>query len=149
MISFCYTQDYQDTDCGKDPISYNPAMYAMGDKYDIQLLKDLATIKFKASLRDFDVYMTPSLLKAIAVIYNTTLPSDRTLRDAIKPVLKANKSFLRKVEQFMDLIRTTFADGDLTVDVIDAWANLEEPDTVDSVTPHKITEQEMLDFWWE
>ena len=137
MIFFSYTQDYKDTALGKDPISYNPAMYAMGDKYDMQLLKDLASIKFKAALGHFDITMTPSLLKAIPVIYNTTLPSDRTLRDAIQPVLKANKTYFRQDEQFMGLVRSAFADSAFTVDVIDAWANWEESHLSDPVTFHE------------
>ena len=121
MLRFFYDWDYDDSNDGKDAFSFNAGMYSMGDKYDAPALRDLAKFKFSSALRNFDISVTPSLLKAIRIIYRTTLPSDKKLRAMLVPVLVKYKYSFRNDEDFMALVRSDFADGDFTVDVLDAW----------------------------
>lgn len=110
-------------------------MYVLGDKYDIPLLKNLAVINFKASLLTFDPSMMRDLIQAIRTVYTMTLESDRALRDALVPFLKAHKNGLRTEEGFMRFFRSGLDDGAFAVDVVDAWAEFGSPGIFHVVTP--------------
>ena len=127
MLCFLYTGNYKDGEDHEPAICFNAGMYALGDKYDIPLLKDLAAIKFKKDLEGFDLTMTLELLEAIKVIYTTTLASDKVLREALIPVLKAYKTALRRDEAFMEVFHSGLADGEFADDVLDAWVDFESP----------------------
>ena len=94
-------------------------MYAMADNYDMSFLKDLSTTTFQAQL-DGPVVM-PRFLKAVRIIYTTTLSSDRRLRDLLVPVLKEHRNALNGDAGFLDLIKSGFAEGDFAVDCIAAF----------------------------
>lgn len=125
MVGFIYRGDYLDKTSTKEPFSFNAGMYAVGDKYDIPLLKVLAEIKFSAALKDFTLSMTTPLVQAINIIYNTTLSSDRNLRNCILPILVKHKFALRKNGEFMGMFKSGLADGDFAEDVMDAWMGLD------------------------
>ncbi len=127
MLCFLYTGNYKDSEDHEPSVFWNAGMYALGDKYDIPLLKNLAAIKFKKELRDFDLTMTLELLEAIKVIYTTTLASDKVLREALTPVLKAYKTALWRDEAFMEVFHSGLADGEFAEDVVDAWVDFESP----------------------
>ena len=120
MLFSFYDHDYEDDTSGKNPLDFNVGMYAIADKYDVSLLKDLAEMKFSAALLKYNSTMIQHLVKAIKVIYTTTLNSDRRLRQCLFPVLKTEGQSLRKDKQIEELLRSGFADGDFTMDMIDA-----------------------------
>jgi len=76
MLCFIYRYDYPESNGTQEPLSFNAGVYAMGDKYDVTLLKVLAEIKLSATLAGFTMFMTTALVQATSVIYNTTLSSD-------------------------------------------------------------------------
>ena len=64
-------------------------------------------------------------------IYTSTLDSDRGLRDLLVPGLIKHRILLSKNKVFLDLVKSGFADGDFTADVIAALSQLpEEPELV-------------------
>jgi hypothetical protein len=130
LLRYFYAHDYRvDDDNGKAPLIVHARMYAIADKYGVTLLKDIAREKFATFLQNIQskgaaFLDIPTFATAIDVIYTTTLPSDRGLRDAIIPMMITFKTQLRASDDFMALIRGTLADGDFAVDVIDAWAGM-------------------------
>lgn len=121
MLSFIYTSDYSDCNNAKIPLTFNAGMYALGDKYAIPLLKILAEMKFSVALKSFNPTRAGIFMKALHTIYTTTLSSDRGLRRCLTPVLTKHKFALRNNGEFMGLVKSGLADGDLAEDVIDAW----------------------------
>ena len=102
-------------------------MYAMGDKYGIPLLKELAREKFATILREVKNIQAVDIctfVAAISIIYNSTLSSDRGLRDAILPTLIRFKDQLRASEDFVALVMNGLGEGEFAMDLIDAWANV-------------------------
>lgn len=144
MVYFIYTGDYKDDGDGKLPMLYNAGMYAVGDKYDIPLLKDLAASKFSNALQAFDNFIVNVFIDAIHTVYTTTLSSDRNLRDRLIPVLKSHKKVLRKDDGFMNLFSSGLDDGGFAIDVVDAWADFEVP----VITP-AVSLSSALDGSWD
>lgn len=124
MIHFLYSFDYSDevndptttSQATTESLAINAAMYIIADKYEVDLLKDLAKDKFSETIKE--AWSAPSFPNIIETIYDNTVTSDRGLREALFPVLKLHQSQLRKTEAFMDVVRSC---GDFAVDVIDAW----------------------------
>lgn len=69
MLSCFYDRNYEDNTNGKNPLDFNAVMYAIADKYDVPLLKDLAEMKFSAAIIKYNTKMTPRLVKAIKIIF--------------------------------------------------------------------------------
>lgn len=119
MLRFLYIQDYQDDYGGDRPLLVNANMYAIGDKYRIDDLKNLAKRKFSDALEaGWDIVSFPEIIETV---YSTTLPSDRGLRDCLTPVLLKHKEELHKHEGFIGLVKDKLADGEFAMDVIHAW----------------------------
>lgn len=87
--------EFNATDDGhnwKSAHQLHAAMYALGDKYDVTLLKDTALFNFnklttKASPRDLQGF-----IESIPIVYSSTPDSDRALRNAIREKITANPS---------------------------------------------------------
>lgn len=129
MICFIYRGDYSDSGGSKEPLAFNAGVYATGDRYDVPMLKDLAEIKFSAALTKFTMSMTTALVQSINVIYNTTLSSDRGLRECVFPILAKHKFALRRNGEFMGLFKSGLADGGFAEDVMDAWMGTDSDQT--------------------
>ena len=99
-------------------------VYAIADKYGVELLKDLTKERFAMAITEARVIDIPSFITAIEVVYTSTLGSDRGLRDCPLPKLKEFKQQLRGSDEFMALILWGIGEGELAVEVIDAWADL-------------------------
>lgn len=65
---------------------YHAMMYAMGDKYGIHGLKALAREKFQEAWK----FTAAGLVKAIKIVYASTMESDRGLREIIINNLHSN-----------------------------------------------------------
>ncbi|KAF5685941.1 amino acid transport gap1 [Fusarium circinatum] len=69
-------------------------VYALGEKYGIQPLKTVALRKFNSEAQ-FHLHSN-DFLQAIREAYNSTIDTDRPLRDAVVSILRSNKYLLKK-----------------------------------------------------
>ncbi|KAL8649423.1 MAG: hypothetical protein Q9210_004405 [Variospora velana] len=90
----------------------NVEMYIVGDRYQLEDLKELAKHKFSLALASS--WNQQTFPEVIRTIYENTLPTDRGLRDLLVPVLKSRT--------LTELIHTYL---DFAVDAIDAVAKLD------------------------
>ena len=110
-------------------------MYGLGDKYNIDALKDLAEGKFSIALgAGWDIVSFPEVIETV---YSTTLASDRGLRDCLTPVLLEHKEELHEHEGFNSLITGKLADGDFAMDVINAWTEFDEAEEKPKITKNQ------------
>ena len=97
MIHCLYHGTYEDSPKPDDPLEWksphqlHAAMYALGDKYELKVLKDAALVKFNelptVTANPEDVQ---ALIDSIALIYSSTPDSDRQLRDATVTKIRAS-----------------------------------------------------------
>ena len=124
MLRFLYTSDYRDDANGDRPLLVNAEVYGLGDKYNIDALKDLAKGKFSIALGGcLDIV---SFREAIEIVYSTTPASDRGLRDCLTHALLLDRQKAHELEDFNSLIRGELADGDFATDLINAWMEFRE-----------------------
>ena len=124
LLWYFYAHDYQ-IDIGGIPASVAHArVYAIADKYGVELLKDLAKARFALAVRNTVATDIPSLVAATEVVYATTPSSDRGLRNCIKSKLIELRQQLRDSNEFMALFVSGLGGGDFAVEMLDAWAGL-------------------------
>ena len=114
MLHYLYKCDYSNGEGEDGPLALNASMYALGDKYDIEHLKDLAREYFSAFLESHA--LNDDFFNAVTIIYDTTLSSDRGLRNCITPEFRKHWSKLRVDEKFMDIVRSNC---DIAIDLVD------------------------------
>ena len=128
LLRFFYTHDYQvdigdcQTDDRRCPLSAHARMYAMADKHQAPLLKDLAQEKLVPVSKGLAITAIPYIADAIRIIFTSTLPSDRGLRNTVIPTLIALKQELHDSEDFMSII-TWMGDTEFYVELMDQWGN--------------------------
>ena len=132
MIDYLYRLDYDDkpktanTKSSDGPLVMNANVYSIADKYEIWSLKEAAQRKTSNALHT--TWNHESFLLALSIVWTTTLPSDRGLRDLFLPIITKNKEILHEDEAFREMIRNN---GDMAVDVLlSVWANF-PPNRVD------------------
>lgn len=108
-----------------DPLIAHLNIYALADKYDIGLLKELAKRKFSAILHEHriranDHWTQICFPKVVERVYDATMASDGSLRACLLPMIKDHWTLLRAEAVFMSLVRSL---EDLAVDIIDAWTS--------------------------
>jgi hypothetical protein len=89
MIHYFYHRDYPELDKTslegelwvQGALAHHSRMYAMGEKYDIAGMKAAALAKF-LSLNN-QVVTSGTLIPAIIIAFNSTLASDKDLREAV------------------------------------------------------------------
>ncbi|KAF5620789.1 hypothetical protein F52700_11115 [Fusarium sp. NRRL 52700] len=69
-------------------------VYAIGEKYGIELLKALALSKFRSEVQNTG--QKDDFLAAIREAYTSTIETDRPLRDAVVAFLRSHKHLLKK-----------------------------------------------------
>lgn len=117
MLFYLYKFDYPDDVGSYEPLILNASMYALADRYDIEHLKTLAKEKFLDLVNRHPIDDT--FTGAVFVVYNSTLPSDRGLRDCIGPKMRKHWLTLRANDTFMDVVKSN---GDIAIDMADTWA---------------------------
>lgn len=125
-MRYLYAHDYQIDDNGKPPLIAHARVYAIADKYGVESLKDLAKAQFVTAIEDTTSADISTSIAAVEVVYTSTLASDRGLRDCIIPELKEIKQQLRDSDDFIALIVSGLGDGEFGVEVIDAWADMQQ-----------------------
>lgn len=112
-----------------EPLIAHLNIYALADKYDIGLLKELSKRKFSAILHEHQIrannhWTQKCFPKVVERVYDTTMASDGGLRGCLLPMIKDHWTLLRAEVAFMDLVRSL---EDLAVDIIDAWTSESAP----------------------
>ena len=79
-------------------------VYAVAEKYDIQPLKDLACQKFEIAMACY--YDSPELADAIEEVYNSTVDSDRGLRNIIIQAFRSHPSLANTGDVYEVISRT-------------------------------------------
>ena len=125
MLRFLYTGSYESTLVGLTPAEVDAHLYALADKYDISRLKKAAQTEFDKAIADSTllVCFVPKLLE---LVYTTTPPSDRGLRDSVTKLLIHHRTELRALDDFVDLVKNKLG-GDFALDVIDAFSGTRTP----------------------
>lgn len=131
MLVFLYSCDYENAVIHPTqyPYEFNASMYALADKYGIEDLKDFAKYWLSQWLEDGLQFEISDFVKAIKVIYSTTLKSDRALGDLVIPVIKKCRIALRNDSDFVEILRSGLGDGEFAMDVFDALSELAQPKT--------------------
>ena len=132
MLAFLYSCDYDDAHPTQHRYEFDARMYALADKYGIEDLKDFAQYKLSLVLPyrwDSLAFDPPMFVKALRVIYTTTLSSDRGLRDLVIPAIKHHRVKLRNNADFMEMLGSGLDDGGFAADVFDALLELVQPKT--------------------
>jgi hypothetical protein len=87
-------------------------MYALADFFSVSGLKELANKKFRDTVQEH--WDSNEFAKAVKVVYTTTPPKDRGLRQVVRYILKNHAELLDKPE-----IDTTIKEvADLSYDVL-------------------------------
>lgn len=143
MLVFLYSCGYDDAGHPtQHPYEFNARMYALADKYGIEDLKDFANNSLSQLLPcpgDQRTVDAPIFVKALKVVYTTTLSSDRGLRDLVIPTIKHCRVDLRNNADFMEMLGSGLDDGGFAADVFDALLELAQPKTYQCHRPHDIT----------
>ena len=96
MIDCLYSGSYTDFtleadgEDWKSPHQLHAAMYALGDKWDIAVIKETSLLNFTMHAAKFTSVDLLGLIDSIPIIYSSTPESERTLRDAVVDKVKAN-----------------------------------------------------------
>lgn len=104
MLRFMYSFDYSNI-YGTSTMVFDAQMYQIADKYDTPALKAQSKNKFTVavatgwSMDDFPL--------AITVVYESTPPEDRGLRDLVVQTARENIDKLLEHDGFCKLIRET------------------------------------------
>ncbi|KAH6953968.1 BTB/POZ protein [Ilyonectria sp. MPI-CAGE-AT-0026] len=102
MIQFMYKFDYRNK-CGTSTMVFDAQVYQIADKYNIQALKTLSKEKFGASIATG--WSMDDFPLAIAVVYDSTLPEDRGLRDLAVETSHENIEKLLGHDEFCKVLR--------------------------------------------
>jgi len=100
-------------------------MYAVADFYNVSGLKELANKKFRDTAREH--WDSNDFAKAVEVVYTTTPPKDRGLRQVVKYVLRNHRGLLDKPE--IDTIMKEVPD--LSYDVLRGIRGIREDEDED------------------
>jgi len=107
LISYFYTFNYQwptkeDSSAAIHPLIGHVRMHATADRLDVQGLKTLAKENF-AQLAKI-AWTHPQFPAAVKEVYETTVSTDRALRDVARDVVKNNICALLEKENFVRVL---------------------------------------------
>ena len=142
MLVFLYSCNYDDAHPTQHRYEFNARMYALADKYGIEDLKDFAKYSLSMLLpfhQARPTFKAPMFVKALRVIYTTTLSSDRGLRDLVIPAIKHHRVNLGNNADFMEMLSSGLDDGGFAADVFDALLELAQPKTYQCTGCHIFT----------
>jgi hypothetical protein len=115
MISFFYTQNYTLDDTSSEPLLSHTRIYITADKYDVPLLKRLASENYKkVTSEKFDENLF-LFIDSLKMICDETPESDKGLRDVAIKAARDNLGDLMETEAFVDLLKEN---PDISVDIL-------------------------------
>ena len=103
---------------GQDSIGpplMNAKMYAIGKKYDIQALKVVAQMKYRAVLPD--MWKSTSFIASLKLLYEEATDTDHAMKDIAIQLAGQHARELLGIEEFVKLCKEN---GEITVDVMNA-----------------------------
>jgi hypothetical protein len=104
---------FQDNDIRSSDLLLHAKVYALAEKYAVDGLKGLALTKFKSLA--FQCWDTSDFLGAVSETYNSTIDTDRGLRDVVLEVISAHQELLGRDETKTLLQRERLLAYDLIV----------------------------------
>ncbi|KAM0193451.1 hypothetical protein ACHAPI_007772 [Fusarium lateritium] len=104
MLHFMYHFEYNNESTESDMV-FHAGVYQIADKYRILVLKDYAKEKFSTAVKSD--WSTDDFPNAIELVYLTTPPEDRGLRDLVIETSYANLEKLISRDGFCEALRTT------------------------------------------
>lgn len=131
MLDYLYRLDYSDLppptpQMCEGRLTVNACMYALGDKYEIWALKELAKQKSIKALEED--WSGESFLTALEIVWTTTPHSDRELRDCFLTAITTHRAELHNREGFMEAVRAV---DELAADIGDVeWKGGNIPSTL-------------------
>ena len=129
MIHCLYHGSYADFDVNVDGEDLKSAhqlhaiMYALGDKYDINLLSRRAEWSFGALATELRQGLR-GLIESIPIVYSSTPDSNRTLRDMTVSKVKANPSDLLHEEMKAYFQKALIEVPDFNWDLQQSWISM-------------------------
>ena len=114
MVHFMYYLDY-DVPSDQSAMSFHARAYQIADKYDVQSLKQLARTKFSTTVVKLEGWDNDEFPTVISLVWSTTLPNDRGLRDVVATASYKNLGALMERQSFIDELT---ANGPFAVEVI-------------------------------
>lgn len=130
MIHCLYHGTYADFDAivdaqyWKSGHQLHAAMYALGDKYDLTVLKETALVNFDK----FDTGSVPNnilgLIQSIPIVYSSTPDSDRNLRNATLDKIVTASSALLDNDVKASFRKVLFEVPDFSWDLHQYWLRL-------------------------
>ncbi|KAJ4016175.1 hypothetical protein NW766_004365 [Fusarium irregulare] len=114
MVHFMYHLDY-DVPSEQSAMSFHATVYQIADKYDVQSLKQLARTKFSTTVMKLEGWDKAEFPSVISLVWRTTLPKDRGLRDIVATASYKNLAALMEKKAFIDELT---ANGPFAVEVI-------------------------------
>lgn len=104
MLHFIYHFEYTD-ESKESAMVFHAKVYQIADKYGIVALKEHAKQKFSTAVKAD--WSTEDFSIAIELVYTTTPPEDRGLRDLVVETSNANLERLISRDGFCQALRTT------------------------------------------
>lgn len=104
MLHFIYHFEYTN-ESNKSDMVFQAGVYQIADKYGIFALKEYAKQKFSTAVKAD--WSTEDFSIAIELVYTTTPPEDRGLRDLVVETSNANLEKLISRDGFCQALRTT------------------------------------------
>jgi hypothetical protein len=126
MIDYLYKLDYDENSASDTEVEDNPSqvnskttaesnemvsssllhaeVYAMGEKYGIPGLKDLAQRKFEHAVTNG--WQDATFCSVVRSVYESTNSNDRGLRDIVTKIACQNAGILKSRQDFLNLIDT-------------------------------------------
>ncbi|KAH6952241.1 BTB/POZ protein [Fusarium avenaceum] len=104
MLRFMYSFDYSNI-YGTSTMAFDAQMYQIADKYDIPALKAQSKNKFEVAVTTG--WSMDAFPLTITVVYESTPPEDRGLRDLVVETARENIDELLRHDGFCELIRKT------------------------------------------
>jgi hypothetical protein len=107
MMDYFYAGDYGDTGLGKEGephsiLDFHAKIFALADKYDVELLRKRAVDHYKYRLKKCDAL---EFLENISVVYGSTPPPIRSLRNV---VIQYTKSRLQRIAYEQEGVQEAF-----------------------------------------
>lgn len=132
MINFLYLQDYDESVTNEEAskegygrLLINTMVYIIGDKYDIQPLKNLAKKKYEAAL--VTDWNTPSFSASLELLYEELPESDICLTSLALHVACKNVEELKNREEFTTLCKSNPAIAyDLFITIAESMASTQQ-----------------------
>ena len=110
MVHFMYHLDYE-VPPNDSSMLFHTRVYQIADKYDVQSLKQLARTKLNTAIVELRGWEEADFPDVINLVWTTTPPHDRGLRDIVSATSFKHLDTLMKQDSFIDELTENGAFG--------------------------------------